>query len=57
MYEEHEYLTPTEAGELLRVNRLTIIRLIERGDISGFKVGRQWRVRRADLIPNESPAE
>ena len=46
---EHELLTPEEAARYLRVNPQTVYRLLRCGDCPGFKIGRQWRIRRADL--------
>ena len=45
----HELLTTEEAAAYLRLHPRTISRLIKQGELPGVKVGRQWRVRRADL--------
>ena len=42
-------LTADEAAEYLRVSRSTIIRLMKSGDLAAAKIGRQWRVKKADL--------
>lgn len=46
---DHELLTPEEAARYLRVNPQTVYRLLRGGNCPGVKVGRQWRIRRADL--------
>lgn len=38
-----------EAGELLGVNKITILREIDRGHLRGLKVGRVWRIRMTAL--------
>jgi len=45
----HAVLTPEEAAEYLRVNPQTVYRLLRAGKCPGVKIGRQWRIRRADL--------
>jgi excisionase family DNA binding protein len=42
-------LTLAEAAAYLRVHRRTMSRLLRQGVIPGTKIGRQWRVRAADL--------
>ena len=46
---DHEFLTVEEAARYLRVNPQTVYRLLRCGDCPGFKIGRQWRIRRTDL--------
>lgn len=46
---EHDLLTPAEVIGCLRVNVRTVYRLMRTGDLPAVRVGRQWRVRRADL--------
>lgn len=36
--------TIEEVAEVLKVNPRTVNRLLERGELVGFKVGRLWRV-------------
>ncbi len=38
-----------EAGELLGVNKISILREIHRGHLRGLKVGRVWRIRVTEL--------
>jgi excisionase family DNA binding protein len=42
-------MTTEEVIAYLRVNARTVYRLIQAGDLPAVRVGRQWRVRRADL--------
>lgn len=46
---EHELLTCEEAATYLRVHPRTVGRLLKAGRLPGVKVGRQWRLRKADL--------
>jgi len=45
----HDLLTPTEVIAYLRVDVRTVYRLMRTGDLPAVRVGRQWRVRQADL--------
>ncbi len=38
-------LSPEEVSKILNVNRWTIYRMINSGEIPAFKVGNQWRIR------------
>ena len=42
-------LTVEEVAEALQVNPRTVYRMLERGEIKGFKVGPLWRVSRETL--------
>lgn len=44
-----EYLTPREVMELLYIGKNTLYKLLNSGELKGFRIGKQWRVRRADL--------
>lgn len=37
-------LTIKEVEWFLRVNRATVVRMIEDGRLEGFKIGRHWRI-------------
>ena len=45
----HDLMTCEEAATYLRLHPRTVGRLLTRGTLPGVKVGRQWRLRRADL--------
>jgi len=47
--ERTPFLTTEEVQSYLRVNTRTVYRLIKAGDLPAIRVGRQWRVRPADL--------
>lgn len=41
--------TGREIAEILRIHPRSVARLIRRGELGGFKVGRMWRVTEQDL--------
>lgn len=47
---EPEFLTVEEVAELLRVSSRTVQRLLKEGKLPGVRVGRQWRIPRAELL-------
>ncbi len=42
-------LSTREAGDLLGVTSKTVIRMIESGEIPGYRVNFVWRLRRSDV--------
>ena len=44
-----EVLTLKEITSLLRIAERTTYMMVQRGDLPGFKVGGQWRFKRADI--------
>lgn len=42
-------ITVAEVASLMRVSRMTVYRLIKRGDLVAVRVGRNYRVRAEDL--------
>ncbi|MFV8137444.1 excisionase family DNA-binding protein [Mycolicibacterium senegalense] len=52
------YLNTVEAGEQLAVHAVTVRRLIQREELAGFRVGRQFRTTQAavDAYKAKSPA-
>ncbi len=44
-----ELLTTRELQDLLKVDRITIYRMLDQGRLPGFKVGGQWRFSRRDI--------
>ena len=48
MTEDH-YLTTDEAVDYLQINHRTMYRLLKKGQIPAFRVGRQWRFRLRDI--------
>ena len=45
-----DILTIKDLQKLLNIGRNTALRLVQDGEIEGFKVGRQWRVTREKVI-------
>lgn len=45
----NEYLTPREVMELLAIGKNTFYKMVQSGELPAFRVGKQWRVKRADL--------
>lgn len=43
------YLTIKEVAEDLKTSDKTVRRLLQRGDLPGFKLGSTWRFRRSDI--------
>jgi excisionase family DNA binding protein len=55
-----ELLTAREVQEILKVDRITIYRMLNDGRLKGSKIGQQWRFLRHDvelLLKNEPPVE
>lgn len=54
-------LTTDEAAAVLHLHRATVSRLLARGELPGFMVAGQWRLRRADvqdvMLGKWSPAD
>ena len=49
---EHEYLTPKEYADLLRIGIETMYKLLQRGKIpDAQRVGGQWRIRHPRIKP------
>lgn len=47
---ETDLLSLAEATRYLGISRATMARMLAQGDITGLRVGRQWRFRMADLM-------
>jgi excisionase family DNA binding protein len=46
---EQPFLTPQEVSEFLRVSVYTVRRWIKEGHLPAYKVGRGWRIRKAEI--------
>ncbi len=46
---EVEFITVDELSEFLRVNKMTVHRLIERGELAYYRIGKLIRFRRSDV--------
>jgi excisionase family DNA binding protein len=51
-----DLLTVTQAAELLRVHRKTILRWVARGRLAAVRIGREPRIPRAHLTPRPAAA-
>lgn len=49
--ELNDYLTPREVMELLAIGKNTFYKMVQSGQLPAFRVGKQWRVKRADIEP------
>jgi excisionase family DNA binding protein len=47
---EYEFMTPKEVMEELAIGRNQFYALASEGKIPAFRIGKQWRVKRADLM-------
>ena len=51
-------LAGAEAMEYLFISKNTLLKMLHNGTIKGFKVGKQWRIKKEDLIEfSNSPNE
>ena len=44
-----ELLTLKQVQEILRLSERTVLRLLQRKELNGFKVGREWRFEQSDI--------
>lgn len=42
-------LTSEQAAQVLQLTRRTITNMLDRGDLRGVKIGKEWRISRAEL--------
>ncbi|EFH88951.1 helix-turn-helix domain-containing protein [Ktedonobacter racemifer] len=47
--QSEEMVSTTQAGKMLGVTSKTIIRMIESGQIPGYRVNFVWRLKRSDI--------
>ncbi len=45
-----EIMTPQQLAEFLQVSDQTIKRALKSGDLIGFKVGRDWRIEKEEVV-------
>ena len=45
-----DILTLKELQELLHIGKNTALRLVQSGEIEAFRVGKQWRIARENVI-------
>ena len=44
------FFTAAEVAELLRLNHQVVQRKLQKGEIPGYRIGREWRVERSELL-------
>ncbi|MFH2056745.1 MAG: DUF2087 domain-containing protein [bacterium] len=47
---EMKFLTTAEVAELLKMNVQVIARKLKYGELLGYKIGKDWRVKESDLL-------
>lgn len=45
-----DILTLKDLQELLHIGKNTALRMVQNGEIEAFRVGKQWRIVREDII-------
>lgn len=50
MDELNEYLTPREVMDLLFIGKNTFYKLVHSGKLRSFRIGKLWRVKKAELL-------
>ncbi len=48
-HQEDEIMTVSEVADYLKISEVTTYKFVQEGKIPGFKIGRNWRVKRSDL--------
>jgi len=48
--DELDLLTATETAEILRLNPQVLLRKLQSGEIPAYKIGKDWRISRAQLL-------
>jgi excisionase family DNA binding protein len=54
LHEPHTWpqlLSATQVAGLLLVDRQTVVAMIDRGELAGSKIGKQWRIAPEDVWP------
>jgi excisionase family DNA binding protein len=46
---KHNWLTANQAGKVLGVSGRTVIRMMEDGDLPGYKIGSVWKFKQEDV--------
>lgn len=52
-----ELLTVNEVAVILKLNRKTVLKFLENGEIRAKRFGNSWRVRRGDLFLDMSNSQ
>ena len=56
---ELQIMTVGEVSEFLKLSKITIYKLVKKGQLPGFRVGNSWRFRKDKIMKlvSEKPAE
>jgi len=60
MQENSEIMTIDEVADFLKLSKITIYKLVKKGDIPAFRVGNSWRFQRDKIelmVTNPLPLE
>jgi excisionase family DNA binding protein len=49
MSDMQKWLTANQAGEVLGVSGRTVIRMMEAGDLTGYRIGSAWKFKPGDV--------
>jgi len=56
-----QIMTVEEVAAFLKLSKITVYKLVKKGQIPGFRVGNSWRFRKEDIIEaisrQQSPGE
>ncbi|MBX5459196.1 MAG: helix-turn-helix domain-containing protein [Thermogemmatispora sp.] len=44
-----EWLTTNEVSKLIGIGPKTVVRMVERGELTGYRVASRWRFKRRDI--------
>nr|BBH95816.1 hypothetical protein KTA_40150 [Thermogemmatispora argillosa] len=44
-----EWLTTNEASKLIGIGPKTVVRMVERGELTGYRVASRWRFKRREI--------
>ncbi|MCX8043266.1 MAG: helix-turn-helix domain-containing protein [Desulfobacterota bacterium] len=47
--ETSQIMTVEEVAEFLKLSKITVYKLVKKGQIPGFRVGNSWRFRKEDI--------
>lgn len=45
-----EIVTPKQLADYLQVSEMTVKRALKSGELKGFKVGRDWRIEKTQIL-------
>jgi len=45
-----EIITPKQLAEFLQISEMTVKRALKSGELQGFKLGRDWRIEKEEVL-------